>query len=144
MGAIETIMGPAFFREYFDCSAKKPSGETGTPSGKTQGPSGETQKPSGKTQELSGATQGPSGATQGPSSETQEPSSESSGSFVGRLEVQHAIALTSFEGPMLWALPHQQFGNLDSGFSWFLLVSGLPETWKLGDSAQIELKCENY
>jgi hypothetical protein len=40
--------------------------------------------------------------------------------------------------------PHQQFGNLDSGFSWFLLVSGLPETWKLGDSAQIELKCENY
>ena len=39
---------------------------------------------------------------------------------------------------------HQQFGNLDSGFSWFPLVSGLPETWKLGDSAHIELKCENY
>jgi hypothetical protein len=123
MGAIETIMGPAFFREYFDCSAKKRSGETGTPSGKTQGPSGETQKPSGKTQELSGATQGPSGATQGPSSETQEPSSESSGSFVGRLEVQHAIALTSFEGPMLWALPdngqRRLFKELDANWLFF-------------------------
>jgi hypothetical protein len=42
------------------------------------------------------------------------------------------------------AVIHQQFGNLDSGFSWFPLVSGLPETWKLGDSAHIELKCENY
>jgi hypothetical protein len=73
MGA-ETLMGPALFREYFDCSVMVPSGETEEPSG-------------GETEEISSETE------------------DSSGSFVGQLEVKHAIALTSFEGTMLWDIP---------------------------------------
>ena len=87
MGA-ETLMGPALFREYFDCSAKEPSGETEEPSSETE---------------------------------------ESSGSFVGRLEVKHAIALTSFEGTILWAIPanakRRLFKELDANWLFFFIFA---------------------
>jgi hypothetical protein len=104
MGA-ETLMGPALFREYFDCSAKEPSGET----------------------------------------------EESSGSFVGRLEVKHAIALTSFEGTILWAIPanakRRLFKELDANWLFFsysrIIVDHSLPTLQVTQHQKSLLNCES-